>query len=84
MWKKRRGKGEKHGKGEGKKEEMEKGKREKENDFSNVAGYSYWWVEGLGWWGGLYNEGVEGSVSPVHSSWKAPSSAWPVRVSLKR
>jgi hypothetical protein len=29
----------------------------------------------------MYNEGVEGSASPVHSLWKAPSRAWPVRVS---
>ena len=67
------------------KERKKKWRKEKrEKDCSNIAGYSYWWVEGLVWWGGLYNEGVEGSVSPVHLSWKAPSSAWPVRVSLKQ
>ena len=67
------------------KERKKKWRKEKrEKDCSNIAGYSYCRVEGLVWWGGLYNEGVEGSVSPVHSSWKAPSRAWPVRVSLKR
>ena len=72
--------GEERNRKEKERESREKGR----SDFGNIASYSYWWVEGLVWWGGLYNEVVVGRASPVHSSWKAPSSAWPVRVSLKR